>query len=133
AQTTGGAPLTVLGRGSRVIGGTIKGELLREDVEKVLVEGFFPPCAREERPRMQRSVGLQEIGLPYAADPAVTKHLAQFLGRNEEVLTAQATAKRGKKKHAQPAVVLFNGGVFKANPLRQRLLDVLGQWINPKQ
>jgi hypothetical protein len=126
------APITVLGRGSRVIGGTVKGELLREDVEKVLVEGFFPQTPREEKPRMQRSVGLQEIGLPYAADPAVTKHLAHFLTRNDEVLTERAGAKRGRKKSAQPAVVLFNGGVFKANPLRERMLNVLGQWINPK-
>ena len=132
AQATGNAPITVLGRGSRVIGGTIKGELLREDVEKVLVEGFFPQTPRDEKPRMQRSVGLQEIGLPYAADPAVTKHLAQFLMRNDEVLTERAGAKRGRKKSAQPAVVLFNGGVFKANPLRERMLTVLGQWINPK-
>ena len=132
AQATGNAPITVLGRGSRVIGGTIKGELLREDVEKVLVEGFFPQTPREEKPRMQRSVGLQEIGLPYAADPAVTKHLAHFLTRNDEVLTERAGAKRGRKKSAQPAVVLFNGGVFKANPLRERMLNVLSQWINPK-
>jgi molecular chaperone DnaK (HSP70) len=132
ATKTTTAPLTVLGRGSRVIGGTIKGELLRDDVEKVLVDGFFPQCLREEKPRMQRFVGLQEIGLPYAADPAVTKHLAQFLARNEEVLSAQASARRGRKKSAQPAVVLFNGGVFKANPLRERMLDVLGKWINPK-
>lgn len=126
------AAITVLGRGSKVIGGTIKGELLKADVEKVLIDGFFPECGRDEKPKMQRSVGLQEIGLPYAADAAITKHLAQFLARNEESLTERAGAKRGKKKSAQPAVVLFNGGVFKANPLRQRLLEVLGQWINPK-
>ena len=81
---------------------------------------------------MQRSVGLQEIGLPYAADPAITKHLAQFLTRNDEVLTEKASAKKGRKKSAQPAVVLFNGGVFKANPLRERMLGVLSSWINPK-
>jgi molecular chaperone DnaK (HSP70) len=126
------APLVVLGRGSRVIGGTLKGELTRADVEKVLVEGFFPTCAMNDPPRRQRSVGLQEIGLPYAADAAVTKHLGQFLTRNEEVLTEKASTKRGRKKSAQPAVVLFNGGVFKADPLRRRLLDVLGKWINPK-
>jgi len=126
------APITVLGRGSKVIGGTIKGELQKADVESVLVDGFFPVCTRDEKPRTQRTVGLQEMGLPYAADPAVTKHLAGFLERNAEVLSAQASAKRGKKKTAQPAVVLFNGGVFKANPLRERLLDVLGKWINPK-
>jgi hypothetical protein len=71
---------------------------------------------------------LQEIGLPYAADPAVSEHLAHFLGRNAEVL--QQKVKRGKKKAAsQPAAVLFNGGVFKAEPLRERLLHILKEWI----
>ncbi len=122
------APVTVLGRGSRVIGGTLKGELVRADVEKILVDGFFPHCPPDALPQRQRSVGLQEIGLPYAADAAVSKHLAQFLGRNAEVL--QQKVKRGKKKAAsQPAAVLFNGGVFKAQPLRGRLLDILKDWI----
>ena len=129
AKTT---PVTVLGRGSRVIGGTIKTELARTDVEKVLIDGFFPHCPAEAVPRTQRSVGLQEIGLPYAADPAISKHLAQFLGRNDEVLhgglTPTARPSRRKKKTSQPAAVLFNGGVFKAVPLRQRLLEILGQW-----
>ena len=126
------APVTVLGRGSRVIGGTLTGELSRADAETVLVDGFFPRCAADAVPQRQRTVGLQEIGLPYAADPAVTKHLAQFLARNEEVLSQRVAGKRGKKKSAQPAAVLFNGGVFKADPLRQRLLEVVGQWVNPK-
>src|SRR4029078_10984980 len=81
ASQAASSPVTVLGRGSKVIGGTIKGELLKNDVEKVLVEGFFPQCPREEKPRTQRSVGLQEIGLPYAADPAGTEHLASVLVR----------------------------------------------------
>ncbi len=125
AKTT---PVTVLGRGSRVIGGTIKTELARTDVEKVLIDGFFPPCPADAVPRTQRSVGLQEIGLPYAADPAVSKHLAQFLGRNAEVLQGGPHGGRRRKKATQPAAVLFNGGVFKAVPLRQRLLEILGQW-----
>ncbi len=126
------AAITVLGRGSKVIGGTIKGELARADVEKVLVDGFLPDTPRDEKPRMQRTVGLQEIGLPYAADPAITKHLGFFLTRNDEVLQERAATKKGRKKSAQPAVVLFNGGVFKANPLRERMLEILGKWINPK-
>jgi molecular chaperone DnaK (HSP70) len=124
------APVTVLGRGSRVIGGTIKGELSRGEAEKALVEGFFPSCPRDAVPQRQHSVGLQEIGLPYAADPAVTRHLAYFLKRQDEVL-AQKYSKR-KKKTSQPAAVLFNGGVLKAEPLRSRLLEVLSEWINPK-
>jgi molecular chaperone DnaK (HSP70) len=126
------APVTVLGRGSRVIGGTLKSELARGDVEKVLIDGFFPFCALDEPPRKQRTVGFQEIGLPYAADPAVTKHVAAFLSRQQEVLAQKSTAKRGRKKSAQPAAVLFNGGVFKADPLRRRMTEVIGQWINPK-
>jgi hypothetical protein len=122
------AQVTVLGRGSRVIGGTLKTELSRADVENVLIEGFFPHCPADAQPQKQRSVGLQEIGLPYAADPAISKHLAWFLSRNAEVLAQKAPPRKGKKKTNQPAAVLFNGGVFKAPPLRQRLLEVLGQW-----
>jgi molecular chaperone DnaK (HSP70) len=121
------APITVLGRGSKVIGGTIKGELSRAEVEKLLVEGFFPSCPAGTQPQRQRGVGLQEIGLPYAADPAVSKHLAWFLARNEEVLT-QTGGKKRKKKASQPAAVLFNGGVFKAEALRSRLLEIFGTW-----
>ena len=84
--TLASAPVTVLGRGSRVIGGTIKGELSRAEVEKVLVDGFFPECPADAEPRRQRTVGLQELGLPYASDPAISKHLAHFLHRNAEVL-----------------------------------------------
>ena len=126
------ASVTVLGRGSRVIGGTLKGELTRAEADQVLVDGFFPVCPIDATPQRQRAVGLQEIGLPYAADPAVTKYVAQFLSRNQEVLAQRSSGKRGKKKTAQPAAVLFNGGVFKADPLRQRMLEVLGQWVNPK-
>jgi molecular chaperone DnaK (HSP70) len=125
------APVTVLGRGSRVIGGTIKGELKRDELERVLIEGFFPDCAPNAEPKRQRAVGLQELGLPYAADPAVTKHLAHFLERNAEVLgerIAESRRGRSKKKVAQPTAVLFNGGVFKGQPLQQRLVSVLNGW-----
>jgi molecular chaperone DnaK (HSP70) len=122
------APVTVLGRGSKVIGGTIKADLARSDVEQVLVEGFFPKCPADAEPQRQRAAGLQELGLPYAADPAISKHLAQFLSRNAEVLAERAPGKRGKKKVSQPTTVLYNGGVFKAEPLRQRLIDIFNSW-----
>jgi molecular chaperone DnaK (HSP70) len=122
------APVTVLGRGSKVIGGTIKGELARAQVEKVLVDGFFPKCPADAEPQRQRTAGLQELGLPYASDPAVSKHLAQFLSRNSEVMVDKAATKKGKKKSTHPTAVLFNGGVFKAEPLRSRLVDILSDW-----
>jgi molecular chaperone DnaK (HSP70) len=122
-----GAPVTVLGRGSKVIAGTIKGELTRAEMEKVLVGGFFPDCAADAEPMKQRAVGLQELGLPYASDPAITKHLAAFLTRQAQALAERAQPKR-KKKPAGVTAVLFNGGVFKAEPLRQRVLAVLNHW-----
>jgi molecular chaperone DnaK (HSP70) len=121
------APVTVLGRGSRVIGGTLKSDVARADMEKVMLDGFFPMCPANAVPQRQRTVGLQEIGLPYAADPAVSKHLAFFLARNEELLQQQAGKKKRKKSH-QPAAVLFNGGVFKASVLRSRMLEILNKW-----
>jgi molecular chaperone DnaK (HSP70) len=122
------APVTVLGRGSRVIGGTLKQELTRDEIEKVLVEGFFPVCAPDEEPRRQRMVGFQELGLPYAADPAVSKHLAYFIRRNTEVLAEKMATRKARKKAAYPTALLFNGGVFKAASLQQRLTKILNQW-----
>jgi len=88
---------------------------------------FFPPRPADAEPARRRAAGLQEIGLPYAADPAISKHLASFVARNAEVLAKQTGSKKAPRA-AQPTAVLFNGGVFKAAPLRQRLLEVLGSW-----
>jgi len=115
------APATVLGRGSKVIGGTLQTELVRADVEKALVNGFFPEVPADADPVRARAMGLTELGLPYAADPAVTKHLAAFLGKQAESLKERGT-------HALPSAVLFNGGVFKAEPLRDRFKKVLDSW-----
>jgi hypothetical protein len=128
-STAKAAPVTVLGRGSKVIGGTLKGELTRGEVEKVILDGFFPECPRDAEPMRQRTTGLQELGLPYVADPAVTKHLASFLARQAEFLANRDV--KGKKKKAPtglPTALLFNGGVFKAGLLRERLTTVLNKW-----
>jgi hypothetical protein len=122
------APVTVTGRGSKVIGSTIKGDLTRAEVERVLVEGFFPDCPPDAEPARQRGAGLQELGLPYASDPAVTRHLAHFLHRQSEVLAERLQGKKGRKKVTGPTALLFNGGVFKAEPLRRRVADVLNGW-----
>jgi hypothetical protein len=122
------APVAVLGRGSRVVGGTLKSEIPRQESENILLEGFFPQCAPDAEPKRQAAAGLQELGLPYATDPAVTKHLAHFLTRNAEILSQRAPARRGKKRISQPTAILFNGGVLKGESLRKRLLKVLNQW-----
>src|SRR5262245_26347144 len=91
------APVTVLGKGRSIVGGSIKHELTRADVEKVLVDGFFPDCPRDATPAVGRVGGLAELGLPYVADAAITRHLASFLSRQAEAL-ANREAPGAKKK-----------------------------------
>jgi hypothetical protein len=127
------ASVTVLGKGRSVVGGTIKHDLARAEVEKVLLEGFFPTCPRDAEPGRTAAAGLQELGLPYVSDAGITRHLAQFLSRQAEALAGREQPGGKKKKGspdtaALPAAVLFNGGVFKADTLRNRLLSVLGSW-----
>lgn len=111
-------PIAVLGRGSKLIGGTVSVEVSRENLRSLLLEGFLPNCGLGDRPAARRASGFQDIGLPYEADPAITKHLAAFLGRQ---------GKDGQA--AQPTRVLFNGGVFKSATFAERLLGVMGGWF----
>jgi hypothetical protein len=123
-------PVTLLGKGSKLIGGTITTTLTLDDVNKVLLEGFFPPAGSEDMPARQRRVGLQELGLPYAADAAATRHLARFLRRQADgAIESSASIRRGPSGVACPTHVLFNGGVMKAEPLRQRIVEVLSSWL----
>ena len=122
-------PVTLLGKGSKLVGGTIKAELLREDLNQVLVEGFFPKVASSEVPARQRRIGFQELGLPYAADAAITKHLARFLSQQVQSSPDLDQIRRGRSGFACPTHVLFNGGVMKAAVLRDRLIEVLSGWL----
>ncbi|HZB46661.1 MAG TPA: Hsp70 family protein [Pyrinomonadaceae bacterium] len=122
-------PVTLLGKGSKLVGGTIKTELRREDLERVLTDGFFPVVGREEMPARQRRIGFQELGLPYAADAAVTKHLARFLAQQASGGDGTDVIRRGPSGFACPTHVLFNGGVMKAAMLRERVVRVLDEWV----
>jgi hypothetical protein len=126
---TQSCPITLLGKGTKLIGGTIKTELTREDLDQVLVKGFFPEVASSELPARRRRVGFQELGLPYAADPAVTKHLARFLSEQARNSPEAAGIRRGRSGLACPTHILFNGGVMKAAVLRDRLVEVLNSWV----
>src|SRR5207253_7094352 len=97
---------------------------------KVLIDGFFPECPRDAEPAKARTIGLQELGLPYVSDPGITRHLAAFLSRQAEALANREPPAGAKKRKATglPSAVLFNGGVFKADSLRSRLLGVVGSW-----
>jgi molecular chaperone DnaK (HSP70) len=114
-------PVALLGRGRKVVGGTLRTEIDRDTVERTLTEGFFPHCTLADLPPAQRRTALHEIGLPYAADPAVTHHLAAFLSRNANALGSEAAVR--------PSAVLFNGGVMQASTLRDRLVAVINSWL----
>ncbi len=105
-------PVTILGRGTGLVGGTLKAALTRADVSQVM-EGFFPLVESTDMPARQSRAAVQEIGLPYATDAAVTRHLARFLSTNGLEL---------------PTHVLFNGGVLHAPAVRERILEALRHW-----
>jgi len=122
-------PLVILGRGSSLIGSTIRTEIPRAGLDAFLLDGFFPACASGDEPARPRRSGFREAGLPYAADAAITRHLARFLRQHAamvgEVLPDSAPA---VGLPVIPTAILFNGGVFRAQPIRNRLMHVLENW-----
>jgi hypothetical protein len=121
-------PVTLLGRGSKLIGGSLRTEVTADDLRTVLLDGFLPRVASDAMPARQRRVGFQELGLPYAADAAITRQLAKFL-RQPLAASATSAVRRGPGGLACPTHVLFNGGVMKAAALRERIVDVLSGWL----
>jgi len=106
-------PLTILGRGSGLVGGTIKGKIARDEVRQLILGGFFPPVPADAAPQKNRRAALAEVGLNYATDAAVTKHMAQFLRNAGNV---------------KPTHLLLNGGVLQASAIEHRLFEVLNSW-----
>ncbi|MBF0227408.1 MAG: Hsp70 family protein [Desulfobacterales bacterium] len=111
-------PVTILGRGSGLISGTIKTDLSYKYIEKIILDGFFTVSESSERPVKKHKSGIKEFGLSYESDPSVTKHMAQFLSHKE----------KDTEKIRIPTVVLFNGGIMKAKTIRERILEVLNSW-----
>jgi hypothetical protein len=96
-------------------------ELTREDVTRVLIDGFMPRVSVTDLPRTARRTGLTQVGLPYAQDPGITRHLAAFLTRQSRIAEG--------KSFVHPTAILFNGGVFKARALKERVTEVLNEWL----
>jgi hypothetical protein len=112
------APVVISGRGSSLIASTIKTTIERKDVD-ALVEGFFPKCAFDDSPVEATEGGVREINLMYAADPAITRHLAKFLrSQNSD-----------SKTYGYPRAILFNGGVFKSEVFKNKLVEVIDSWL----
>ena len=118
--------VTLLGAGSRLIGASRKADLRREDIERIVLDGFFPLNATQEDAKRARA-GIVEFGLPYASDPAITRHLAGFL-RQHAAAAREALGLPDDGSLPLPDTVLLNGGVFRGAALAQRLVDTLTAW-----
>ncbi len=128
--------IVVPSRGSKLIGGTIRTELTQDEVRSVLLEGFFPVVEASARPASRARGGLTQLGLPYAQDAGVTRHLAALLGRQAGA-TAELEGFAGRfdenASFLHPTAVLFNGGVFKSELLSERTLATLNGWLAAEQ
>lgn len=114
--------ITVLGRGTGLVGGTIRTKLTREEARSILLDGFFPVVESDAAPQKQRRAALMEIGLNYASDPAVTKHMAQFLRQAAKNAGADGGI-------AKPTHLLLNGGVLQAAAIEHRISDIVQAWL----
>lgn len=110
--------VTVLGRGRKLVGGTVSVKLDRDSARNLLLDGFFPRCESSAVVQRQRASGFRQIGLPFETEAGITRHIADFLRRHSS-----------DQKPLRPTDVLLNGGVFKSQPLVDRLLEVLGSWF----
>ena len=130
--TTDTVPLVVPSRGSKLIGGSIRTDLTRAELTQTILEGFFPQVDASARPVSRARAGLTQLGLPYAQDAAITRHLAAFLGRQVAALAELEGFQGAQPEGAtflHPTAVLFNGGVFKSELLVERILQTLNGWL----
>ena len=127
------------GKGASLLAQTISTTLTRVELEKVILEGFFPVSKNDEFPKSRMTAGVQELGLNFESDPAISRHLARFLSLSKENCVQHKSLQKflekylGKKAEdgsslLLPSAVLFNGGVFKAGPLRARVMELLQNW-----
>jgi molecular chaperone DnaK (HSP70) len=114
--------ITLLGSGSKLIGGSRSTFLSQEDVREIALDGFFPLTKLNDTPDRKRS-GVVEFGLPYAAEPAISKHIAAFLNLHK---TAAQEALQGVG--TVPDAILLNGGLFRSKKITQRILDLCNSW-----
>ncbi|HLX63665.1 MAG TPA: Hsp70 family protein [Planctomycetota bacterium] len=124
------AQIAILGRGGEVIGKSVTTMLSRADAQALILDGFFPYCEPSDRPKRAVRSGLRELGLNYASDTAITKHLAKFLSRENSEADGGLLAD-GSESDARinrPTAILYNGGVLKAGALRERISSVVGEW-----
>ena len=117
--------ITMLGSGSRLLGGTKSISLTKQEVHNIALEGFFPLSDFDVLPDKRRSA-VVEFGLPYVADPAVSKHVAEFLTQHQAV--AKTALGLENDQPAIPVGLLLNGGVFNSDLVTKRITTLLEKW-----
>ncbi|WP_329351758.1 Hsp70 family protein [Vibrio natriegens] len=118
--------ITMLGSGSKLLGGTKSIALSKQEVHQIALDGFFPLSEFNEVPDKRRSA-VVEFGLPYVADPAVSKHVAEFLTQHQQV-SRSALGIEDEKQNAIPVGLLLNGGVFNSDLVTERVTTLLSDW-----
>jgi len=124
-------PIKVLGSGRAVVGRMLSGALTRDELLGILAGGFLPLTAANDLPARDRRVGLRELGLGYASEPAITKHLAAFLTQAASAVKPHPTSPDAppRRQMARPDAILFNGGFFAPPITRQRIVEAVASWF----
>ncbi|MBS9884083.1 Hsp70 family protein [Vibrio alginolyticus] len=142
-------PIVVPSRGSKLLGATLKTELTQEEVQQTLVDGFFPQVAITDHPVQRNRGALTQMGLPYAQDAGITRHIAAFLSKQANALSASGNGAEAAQDFnpfanmpgmpgadaaqssdfIKPTAILFNGGVLKSKLLATRLEDTINEWL----
>ncbi|GMM87350.1 Hsp70 family protein [Vibrio fortis] len=130
SQAPDDVKITMLGSGSKLLGGTKSIGLTKAEVHQIALEGFFPLSDFNEVPDKRRSA-VVEFGLPYVADPAVSKHIAEFLTQHQQVSKAaleNSSIEHDESTPAIPVAILLNGGVFNSDLVTDRITQLMSGW-----
>lgn len=122
-------PIVIPGRGAKLLGATLRSELTKQEVMASLVDGFFPEVGIHDHPVHQARGALKQMGLPYAQDVAICRHLAAFLCR-QQAAANELLGQNNTGEFIQPTAILFNGGVLKAPVLSERIMSVINRWLS---
>ncbi|MCG3721291.1 Hsp70 family protein [Vibrio cincinnatiensis] len=139
-------PIVVPSRGSKLLGTTLKTELTQQEVQQILVDGFFPTVTIDQHPQQRNRGALTQMGLPYAQDAGITRHIAAFLSKQamaqDEAMPSdefnpfvggipgmEHESTSSMNNFIKPSVLLFNGGVLKSSLLANRLEQTINGWL----
>lgn len=116
--------ITMMGEGRKLIGGTLTARIDRQMLDRIVLEGFFPLVEKSDAPAPPSRKGISEFGLPYAQEPAITRHIGNFLENHRKDIETFLGP-----REPFPDLVLFNGGSLKAEAVRKRVCEAIQHWF----